>query len=66
MTPDQPYLTAAEAAQRLAAAGIQVSEDTLRRWATTGRMPVIKLPSGRFLFLATDVDAIAVPTAGQS
>lgn len=61
MTPVQPFLTAAEAASRLASAGIVVSEDTVRRWGRSGRIPAVKLPLGRLRFRPEDIDALAVP-----
>lgn len=62
MTAVQPYLTAAEAAARLTAGGVPVSEDTVRRWGRSGRIPAIKLPFGRQKFSAQDIDALLVPT----
>ena len=62
MTAVEPRITAGEAAERLTAAGVKVSEDTVRRWAKDGRVPCIELPSGRFLFRIEDIDAIAEPS----
>lgn len=62
MTSVQPYLTPAEAAARLTAAGVSVSEDTVRRWGRSGRLACIKLPLGRMRFRPEDIDALATPT----
>lgn len=61
MTSVQPYLTPAEAAARLTEAGLPVSEDTIRRWGRTGRVPAIKLPFGRQRFAPKDIDALLAP-----
>lgn len=66
MTAVQPYLTAAQAAERLAEAGIRVSEDTVRRWGRSGQIACVKLPLGRMLFRPEDIDALAVPTTGAA
>lgn len=66
MTPVQPTITAGEAAERLTAAGVPVSEDTVRRWAKAGRIPAVKLPLGRMRFRVEDIDAIAMPTSGSA
>ena len=58
MSSVQPNLTASEAAERLTAAGIVVSEDTVRRWAKRGQLSAIELPSGRLLFRPEDIDAL--------
>jgi hypothetical protein len=62
MAAQPAHLTPAEAVERLAEAGISVSEDTLRRWARAKRLAAIELPSGRLLFRVEDIDAIAQPT----
>jgi excisionase family DNA binding protein len=59
MASVEPYLTPAEAAARLTRAGIPVSEDTVRRWAKSGRLPSAKLPFGRVRFRPEDIDALA-------
>jgi predicted site-specific integrase-resolvase len=66
MTSVQPYLTAAEAAARLTAAGVPVSEDTVRRWGRSGRLACVKLPLGRLRFRPEDLDALATPTTGAA
>jgi putative resolvase len=37
---------------------IGVSVNTLRRWANTGRVPYVRLPSGQMRFLVSDLDAM--------
>lgn len=66
MTAVLPTLTPAEAAERLTAAGVPVSDDTLRRWAKSGRVPCIRLPFGRIRFRTEDIDALTEPTAGAA
>jgi predicted site-specific integrase-resolvase len=61
MTGVQPLLTAAEAAERLTAAGLPVGEDTVRRWGRSGRVTCVKLPFGRLRFRVEDIDALIVP-----
>lgn len=58
MTSDQALLSAPAAAQRLRDAGVPVSEDTVRRWADRGQIQAVKLPSGRYMFRAEDIDAL--------
>lgn len=53
-TPTEPaLLTIGEAARAL---GVHV--DTVRRWADTGRINAITLPSGHRRFYAADIAAI--------
>ena len=47
---DPPTLTIGEAARALG-----VSVDTIRRWADSGKLPVIVLPSGHRRFYTEDV-----------
>ena len=39
-----------------------VSDETVRRWAKDGKLPVVELPSGRVKFRRSDIDAILAPT----
>lgn len=55
----EPTLTTGEAVARLAELGVPVHKDTLRRWAKSGRLQVIELPSGQLRFRREDIDAIA-------
>jgi len=58
MTQVEPHLTASQVAQRLTDAGIPTSDETVRQWAKTGRLPSVELPSGRRWFRREDVEAI--------
>lgn len=40
------------------AAELQVSSETVRRWARAGKLDVVTLPSGRMKFRAEDVAAL--------
>lgn len=62
MTQDAAKLTPREAADRLAARGVSVHPETLKRWAKRGQVPAVKLPSGRLLFAPDDIDALASPS----
>lgn len=57
MAPHSELRTTAKAAQY-----IGVSEQTLRNWATAGRVPYIRLPSGQFRFRIEDLDAMVAVT----
>ena len=50
-------LSAASAATLLP----QTSASTLLRWARTGKVPYIRLPSGRVFFRRADVEALLEP-----
>lgn len=54
------YLTTAEVIDRLAANGLSVSDETVQRWARTGRLPSYRRAIGRtkYLFDPKDVDAL--------
>ena len=54
-------LTPAEVGERLG-----VSDETIRRWAKSGALPSILLPSGRYVFRPDDIAAILVPRPGHS
>ena len=41
-----------------AARMLGVSDDTIRRWADSGQLPAIVLPSGHRRFQRTDVEAL--------
>lgn len=49
-------LTTSEAAERL-----QVSDETMRRWADDKRIPHIVLPSGHLRFRPVDIDKVLEP-----
>lgn len=61
MTQPALLLTVPQAVERLAGAGIEVTEETVRHWARTRRIEHVRLPSGRYLFRSEDLDAISVP-----
>jgi excisionase family DNA binding protein len=60
MTQPRRYLTAAQVAKRL-----DVHPETVRAWVRTGKLKVVKLPSGVMRFRPEDIDAIETvqPTA---
>jgi excisionase family DNA binding protein len=53
MLAEQPYLSLPEAA-----AALDVSQSSVRRWVKAGRLKAIKLPSGRRRIRREDVEAI--------
>lgn len=53
MTQVRPNLTASEVAERL-----DVTPETVRAWAHSGRLRCIKLPSGRMRFPVEAIEAI--------
>lgn len=59
MPPD--LLSATDAALRFTANGIPVTRRTVHRWAKTGRIPSVELPSGRLLIPADAIDEYAAP-----
>ena len=61
MTQPTTLLTPAQVVEKLAAAGIEISEESVRQWARTRKLPVVRLPSGRFFFRESDVDAFLTP-----
>jgi predicted site-specific integrase-resolvase len=66
MTQPTRLLTPSQAAERLAEAGITVTEWAVRDWAKSGRLAFVRLPSGRFLFHPEDIDAIATATPARA
>lgn len=62
---NQPrYLTVTETVRRLAGQGLEVTDETVRRWAQSGKLPAIRLPSGQLRIASDDADAILqVPAA---
>jgi excisionase family DNA binding protein len=67
MSPVKALLTTDEAVELLAAAGYEVSRETLRRWARQGRMQVVRkgFHIGRgspILFRRQDIEALLQPT----
>ncbi|TCB97549.1 hypothetical protein E0H26_11555 [Micromonospora zingiberis] len=62
MTQDPLFLTPRQAAKRLAAAGLQITEDTVRRWARIGQIERIRTPSGQYLIHRDVVDGLLSST----
>jgi excisionase family DNA binding protein len=58
MTQVDPRLTASQVAELLTVAGIPTSDETVRQWAKSGRLPFVETPSGRRWFRREDVEAI--------
>ncbi|WP_238447975.1 hypothetical protein [Micromonospora sp. 4G55] len=59
MTQESPTLTPQQAAERLKAAGVPSSGETVRRWVKAGRLRgAIVLPSGRIRIPAAVIDGI--------
>lgn len=56
-----PRTTAYTLNTAAAAAMLGVSNDTVRRWATTGKLRHVELPSGQLRFSAADVEAVLTP-----
>lgn len=54
MAPD--LLTAPQVAALL-----NVSDESVRRWADTGKLRYVELPSGQRRFRRSDIDAILTP-----
>ncbi|MEV7264657.1 hypothetical protein AB0N38_14005 [Micromonospora aurantiaca] len=59
MTQESPTLTPQQAAERLNAAGVPCSGETVRRWVKSGRLAgAIVLPSGRIRIPTAVIDGI--------
>lgn len=56
--PNTELLTAQQVADRLS-----VHVESVRRWTRQGDLPAVRLPSGRYRYLAEDVAALARPSA---
>lgn len=54
---DAELITTAEAAAMIPGC----NEQTVRRWAKAGRLPVVQLPSGKLLFRRGDIEELLVP-----
>lgn len=64
MTQPPVLLTPAQAVERLAKAGVNVTEETVRQWARVDQIRHTRLPSGRYLYPADAIDAITAPIVG--
>jgi excisionase family DNA binding protein len=51
---------------REVAAILQVTDETVRRWATSGRIRHIRYPSGQIKFEAADIEAIRQPVEPEA
>lgn len=53
------FLSSLEVVEYLAERGISVTDQTVRRWAKTGKVPSRRLATGgQFLFTPEDIDAL--------
>lgn len=60
MTQETLFLTPSQAAEYLTAAGLPITDDTVRRWAREGKVRVLKLPGGQYRIHRDDLDALLV------
>ncbi|HEX4432835.1 MAG TPA: helix-turn-helix domain-containing protein [Frankiaceae bacterium] len=44
---------------------LNVTPDTVRRWARTGKLPVVTLPSGQKRFRREDVEKLLVASVSE-
>jgi excisionase family DNA binding protein len=58
---DATLLTTSEVARKL-----RVDVETVRRWARSGKLRAIRLPSKQMRFLLSDVEAMTSPLAHQA
>ena len=61
MTPLPSLLTVGQVVERLAQAGVDVTEETIRNWARQGKIRRVRMPSGRCFFRPEDIDAFLKP-----
>jgi excisionase family DNA binding protein len=47
---------------KVVADALDVTPDTVRRWARAGKLPVVTLPSGQIRFRREDVEPLLVAT----
>lgn len=66
MTQRTLLLTVPQVVERLAAAGVEVSQESVRQWARSGRVTAVRLPSGHYRFRPSDVDALLEPIPAAS
>ena len=57
MTQPDPLLTPAQVVEKLAAQGVEISEESVRAWTRTRKIRFVRLPSGRLFFRETDVNS---------
>jgi excisionase family DNA binding protein len=53
MTQLSPFLTAEQVAERF-----DVTAETAREWARTGKVPAVRTPGGHYRFRREDIEAI--------
>lgn len=58
MTQDHLFLTVRQATERLNAAGMPVTQETVQRWCRDEKIATTKLPGGHYRIHVKDVDAI--------
>ena len=58
MSKSTHFLTLKQALQRLADLGLTVSDETIRRWSKSGKLPATQLPSGHRRYRIEDIDAL--------
>ncbi|KLL11861.1 MULTISPECIES: helix-turn-helix domain-containing protein [Protofrankia] len=61
-----PLISPGQAVALLRDKGLNVDARTLRRWATSGRIPARKIPSGQFRYRRSDVLVIADDLTGAA
>jgi excisionase family DNA binding protein len=61
MTQPTSLLTPGQVVERLAAAGIEVHEETVRAWTRQRKIPFVRLPGGRLFFRPEDIEAFIAP-----
>lgn len=63
----ETYLTIAAARERLRDQGVEVTRETVRRWAKSGKIRHRRLRSGgQFLVSLEDIDAMITPVSGAA
>lgn len=62
MTSVPAALTPSEAAAWLRSRGVDVTDQTVRRWAKSGRVRAIRLPYGRVRIPESELAALVEPT----
>lgn len=58
MTQEPSFLTARQAAERLAEKGMPVSKETVQRWCRDGKISASTLPGGHYRIRVEEIDAI--------
>lgn len=66
MTQEPPFLTVSQASDRLNAAGLSVSRETVQRWCRDKKIPAVTLPGGYYRLRVEDVDALLVTQPAET